>query len=116
MATAAGNFFVDPLPMADVYVLMEVLHDWADEECVAILRAVRRAAHDGSRLLIIEGVVPDEQADPRSSTLDIIMLTVTGGRERTKDALSALCKQAIFCLDKVIATASPMHIIEARAV
>jgi O-methyltransferase len=67
MATAAGDFFVDPLLVADVYVLMEVLHDWADEECVAILRAIRRAADDGSRLLIIEGVIPDEQTDPRSA-------------------------------------------------
>ena len=67
MATAAGDFFVDPLLVADVYVLMEVLHDWADEECVALLRAIRRAADAGSRLLIIEGVIPDEQADPRSA-------------------------------------------------
>jgi hypothetical protein len=44
------------------------------------------------------------------------MLTVTGGRERTTDALSALFEQASFCLDNVIATASPMHIIEARPV
>ncbi|MDT7597511.1 MAG: hypothetical protein QOJ06_3057 [Pseudonocardiales bacterium] len=116
MATVAGDFFVDRLPVADVYVLMEVLHDWADEESVALLHAIRRVACDGSRLLIIEGVIPGEQADPRASTLDIIMLTVTGGRERTADALSALCEQASFCLDKVVATASPMHIIEARPV
>jgi hypothetical protein len=44
------------------------------------------------------------------------MLTVTEGRERTKDALSALCNQASLCLDKVITTASPMHIVEARPV
>jgi hypothetical protein len=72
MTATAGDFFVDPLPVADAYVLMEVLYDWADEECVGILRAVRRAAHDGSRLLIIEGVIPDGEADPRASVLDII--------------------------------------------
>lgn len=44
------------------------------------------------------------------------MLTVTGGRERTADALSALFEQTRFCLDKVIATSSPMRIIEARPV
>lgn len=71
MATTAGDFFVDPLPVADAYILMEVLHDWTDENCVAILRTIRRAAHDSSRLLIIEGVIPEEQADPRASTLDI---------------------------------------------
>lgn len=114
MATTAGDFFVDPLPVADAYVLMEVLHDWTDENCLAILRAIRRAAHDGSRLLIIEGVIPEEQVDPRASVLDIVMLTVTGGRERTTGAFSALLEQARFVLDKVIATTSPMRIIEAR--
>ncbi|MGH3845006.1 MAG: methyltransferase [Pseudonocardiaceae bacterium] len=67
---------------------MEVLHDWEDEECVAILRAIRRAAHDDSRLLVIEGVISEERADPRARTLDIVMLT--GGRERTATEFSAL--------------------------
>jgi hypothetical protein len=40
----AGDFFVDALPSAESYILMEVLHDWADEQCVAILNAIRRAA------------------------------------------------------------------------
>jgi C-methyltransferase len=116
MSPTAGDFFVDPLPVADAYVLMEVLHDWADEECIAILRAIRRAAHDDSRLLIIEGVIPEEQPDPRASVLDIVMLTVTGGRERTTNEFSALFERARFCLDKVITTASPMRIVEARPV
>lgn len=47
-------------PTADVYVLMEVLHDCADEECVAILSAIRRAARDDPTLLVIEGVIPEE--------------------------------------------------------
>jgi O-methyltransferase len=116
MTAMAGDFFVDPLPVADSYILMEVLHDWADEECVAILRAIRRAAHDSSRLLIIEGVIPEEQPDPRASVLDIVMLTLTGGRERTTNEFSALFERARFCLDTVIATASPMRIVQARPV
>ncbi|HET9116640.1 MAG TPA: methyltransferase [Pseudonocardiaceae bacterium] len=116
MTATAGDFFVDPLPVADAYVLMEVLHDWADEECVAILRAIRRAAPAGSRLLIIEGVIPEEQPDPRASVLDIVMLTVTGGRERTTNEFSALFERAGFCLDKVVGTASPIRIVEARPV
>lgn len=114
MATMAGDFFIDSLPAADAYVLMEVLHDWPDEECVAILRSIRRAAHDGSRLLVIEGVIPDEEPDQRASTLDIVMLTLTGGRERTASAFGSLFEPASFCLERVIATASPMRIIEAR--
>jgi C-methyltransferase len=114
MATMAGDFFVDSLPAADAYLLMEVLHDWGDEECLAILRAIRSAAHDDSRLLIIEGVIPEDQTDPRAATLDIIMLTVTGGRERTPAAFGTLLARAGLCLDRVIPTASPMRIIQAR--
>jgi C-methyltransferase len=61
VATMAGDFFVDSLPAADAYLLMEVLHDWVDEECVAILRAIRRAARDASKLLIIEGAIPEDR-------------------------------------------------------
>ena len=66
MATIAGDFFVDALPAADAYVLMEVLHDWPDDECVAVLTAIRRAAPTGAILLIVEGVLADEQCRPAS--------------------------------------------------
>jgi C-methyltransferase len=112
----AGNFFDEPLPAADAYLLMEILHDWADEECVEILRAVRRAAHDGSTLLVIEGVLGEQESDPRPRTLDLVMLTVTGGRERTAAELSALFEQGGFRLDRVVDTASPMRVVEASCV
>ncbi len=113
---AAGDFFTDALPAAHAYVLMEVLHDWSDKECVAILSAIRRAAQADSTLLIIEGVLPEDHKDPRAATLDLIMLTVTGGRERTASQLSALLEQAGFRLDRVTETASPMRIVEAISV
>ena len=84
----AGDFFVDPLPAADTYLLMDVLHDWADAEALAILAAVRRAATDDAKVLVIEGILP-EDVDPGSLTLDVIMLTVTGGRERTARSCEA---------------------------
>jgi O-methyltransferase domain len=69
---------------------MDVLHDWADEQCVAILHAIRRAAPDSATLLVVEDLIPERPADPSASTLDIIRLTTTGGRERTVDQLSNL--------------------------
>lgn len=81
---------------------------------MAILRAIGRAAHDDSKLFIIEGVILEDQVDPRASTLDIVMLAVTGGRERTAAAFGTLFAHAGFCLDRVIPTASPMRIVEAR--
>jgi C-methyltransferase len=114
MSVVAGNFFVDPLPPADAYVLMEILHDWGDEESVAILGAVRRAAREDSTLLVVEGVLrDDDRADPRARTLDLVMLTATGGRERTAHELGALFERAGFRLDRIIDTTSPMRIVEA---
>jgi hypothetical protein len=116
LTVVAGDFFVDALPVADAYVLMEVLHDWADQQCITILNAIRRAALANSTLLIVEGVIPKERTDPRALTLDIIMLTVTGGRERTAAQFSALLDRAGFHFNRVIDTASPMRIVEARLI
>jgi hypothetical protein len=116
ITTQAGDFFVDALPTADAYLLMEVLHDWGDEECIAILRAIRLAAHDTSTLLILEGVIAEEQPDPRARTLDIVMLTITGGRERTVSQLTGLLEQAGFAVNRVVDTASPIRIVECTVV
>ena len=112
----AGDFFVDALPAAGAYVLMEVIHDWADAECVAILSAIRRAASPGATVLIIEDVLPDDQVDPRSQTLDVIMLSVTGGRERTVSQLGELFDRAGFRLAGVTETAGAMRIVEGTGV
>jgi len=116
LTTRAGDFFIDPLPTANAYVLMEVIHDWPDAEAATILRAVRRAASPGATVLIIEGVVLEGQADPRVHTLDVLMLTVSGGRERTVRELGNLLDGAGFRLSRVIETISPMWIVEAVAV
>jgi C-methyltransferase len=116
MTPRAGDFFVDPLPTADAYLLMEVLHDWADAEAVVILRAIRRAARPGATVLVIEGALDEERADPHARTLDVIMLTLTGGRERTVEELAALFEQAGFRLGGITETASPMRIVQATAI
>ena len=116
LSPRAGDFFVDPLPEADLYILMEVIHDWADAEAAAILSAVRRAASPDSRVLIIEGVVPEGLPDPRVHTLDVIMLAVTGGRERSAAELNELLEGAGFRPERVIPTPGAMRIVEAVAV
>lgn len=112
----AGDFFVDPLPVADAYVLMEVIHDWADAECIAILSAIRRAARPGAKVLVIENVLTDETPDPRGQTLDVIMLAVTGGRERTASELNELFGRAGLRGGSVLETAGPLRIVEATTV
>ncbi|MDQ3237170.1 MAG: hydroxyneurosporene methyltransferase [Actinomycetota bacterium] len=113
LTARAGDFFVDPLPTADAYVLMEVLHDWPDAEAAAILSAVRRAASPGARVLIIENVLVDVAADPRGHTLDVIMLAITGGRERTGEQFAKLLEAAGFTESTLIHTSGPLRLVEA---
>jgi hypothetical protein len=112
----AGDFFADVLPAADAYVLMEILHDWADPQCQQILAAIRRAAKPGATLLVIEEVLPDRGTDPGAHTLDVIMLAVTGGRERTLAELNDLLMPAGFTAGTEIQTAGRMRLVEAHAI
>jgi hypothetical protein len=109
----AGDFFADDLPSADAYILMEVLHDWPDDECATILERIRRAARPAAKVLVIENVLTEEGGDPRGRTLDIIMLAVTGGRERTASELGVLFERAGLEARRVVPTAGPLRIVEA---
>jgi C-methyltransferase len=109
----AGDFFVDPLPEADTYLLMEILHDWADAETTAILSAVARAASPEAKVLIIENLLADDSLDTHALTLDVLMLLSTGGRERTEAELAVLLGTAGLRLTRVLDTAGTMRIAEA---
>jgi hypothetical protein len=94
---------------------MEVLHDWTDEKARTILGAIRRAAASGAKVLVIENILADDQPDARGHTLDIIMLAMTGGKERTQSQLAQLFGQAGFQGVTVTPTDGPMSIIETAA-
>jgi len=109
---AAGDFFKDPLPIADAYALMEVIHDWTDAEASKILTAIRRAAPSHARVLILETTVSEDPGPQFGKTLDIVMLAVTGGRERTPSQYAELLAGSGFRLARVVPTASAYSIIE----
>lgn len=108
-----GDFFNDALPAADAYLLMEVIHDWADQDAGRILAAIRRAAPAQARLLIIEALVSESPGPHPSKILDVFMLAVTGGRERTPAEYEALLASTGFRVQRVISTASQYSIVEA---
>ena len=110
-----GDFFRDGLPSCDAYLLMEIIHDWADEEAVAILQAIRRAAPAHAMLLLIETIVSDDPGPDWSKVLDMIMLTLVGGRQRTQQEYEELLAQAGFVLEREIDTGAGISILEARA-
>lgn len=109
----AGDFFKDPLPTCDAYLVMEVIHDWGDEEAVAILKAIRRPAPPNARLLVIELLVPDDPGPHWTKTLDIHMLALLGGRQRTREEYEVLCAKADFSLERQIDTGAGISILEA---
>ena len=112
--TIVGGSFFEAVPVrADLYILKNILHDWADEECGAILRAIRRAMPPAARLLLLECVVPGPSRPHYAKILDLEMLVAHGGRERTADDFSALLAANGFRLRRIIPTVSVTSIIEA---
>lgn len=109
----AGDFFNDPLPSCDAYLVMEVIHDWGDAEAVAILGAIRRRAPPDAKLLLIEQIVPNEPGPHWTKTLDIHMLALLGGRQRTRQEYDALCGEAGFSFQRQIDTGAGISILEA---
>lgn len=110
----AADFFTDELPPADVYVLMEIIHDWDDADAIRILENVRRNATDDAVVLIVEAVLADTPEPDQAKTLDVMMLSVTGGRERTPSEYAALFAASGLELVRVIRTPAG-GVVEARA-
>jgi O-methyltransferase domain len=119
MVLQDGDFFRGPLPQCNAYILMEILHDWADEQSRAILKQIRNAAPEAAHLLVVETVIPNEKdwsggkCEHFGHLLDINMLVLTSGRERTSDEFSRLFAETGWQLSRVIQTAGPYSIVEA---
>lgn len=113
---ASGSFFTDELPAGDLYTLKHILHDWNDEDCVTILKAVRRAMNPGAKVLVVEMIVPDEKATGPVIRLDLLMMVVLGGKERTSAEFATLFEQAGLRHTRTILTESPFALVQAEAV
>jgi len=117
----AGDFF-QRVPAADVYLLKAILHDWDDARATQILKACRASAAPGAKVLIVEMVVPTHTADTAdggssfAQLMDLNMLVMLTGRERTTTEYGALLTAGGFRFDRLIPTHSPYSILEATAV
>lgn len=110
----SGDFFEDALPEADVYILMEVIHDWTDPDATRLLESVRRAAHSHSRLLLIESLIPDQPMANWTQILDIFMLALFGGKQRTEREYIGLAAPAGFNWQRTV-SAGPVDVVEFAA-
>lgn len=112
----AGNFFERMEPGADVYIAKNVIHDWDDEKSIAILKNVRQVIPTQGRLLLAEiTVAPPNIPDP-GKFMDINMLAMTGGCERTADEYATLFAASGFRLLEVRPTPSILKLVIAEPV
>jgi hypothetical protein len=110
---AAGDFLARVPPGGDVYVLCHVLHDWDDDAAARILGTCRRAAPVGARLLIVEAVLGDQPGPVMPELLNLHLLVMSGGRERTRDQYRRLLDQAGWRLTGVTPLPSGQSILSA---
>lgn len=108
-----GDFFKEVPKGADLYLLKHILHDWDDAHCVDILRTVRAAMKPTSKLLVVEMALPREAFPTPAHLMDLNMLVMLSGRERTNEEYAALLEKVGLKASQFIATPSPMGIVEA---
>jgi O-methyltransferase domain/Dimerisation domain len=112
----SGDFFATLPQGAGAYLLCGVIHDWDDDRAVTILRNCRKATTENGRLLLIDMIVPDAASTSFSKLLDLNMLVMNGGRERTLGEFRALLSSADYKLTRIVPTLAPQTVIEATAV
>ncbi|XP_072850512.2 acetylserotonin O-methyltransferase [Pogona vitticeps] len=92
-----GDFFKDPIPEADLYILARILHDWTDEKCVHLLTKVQNVCKPGGGVLLVETLLNEDKSGPLESQLySVNMLVQTEGKERTPTEYSNLLTAAGF--------------------
>ena len=107
-----GDFFTD-VPAGDVYLLKHILHDWNDDQCRTILSTCANRLHASGKVLVIEMIIPDDNSPSMAAMMDMNMLVMLPGRERSLMEYRALLNAAGLKLDRVIQTHSPFQVIEA---
>src|SRR5207245_163544 len=104
---------------ADAYVLKAVIHDWDDERSQTILSNCRKAMSTDGRVLVIDRVIPDRLEptflDQRGTLMDLNMLVLTGGRERTEREFKELFESSGLALRRVFSTPTGVSVIEGKA-
>jgi O-methyltransferase domain len=110
-----GGDFFESVPTGDLYLLKFSLHDWDDESCVKILRRCREALEPGGRIAIFELVVDADGDVGLAALMDLNMLALLNGRERSLSEFDALLQRAGLQRTTVLTTNSPHSVIEAVA-
>jgi len=113
---AEGGDFFAVVPTGDAYVMKHIIHDWPDDKSTTILRNCRTAAKPGAKLLLVEMVIPPGNGPSPGKLLDLEMLVIASGKERTETEYAELLAGAGWKLTRIVSTKSPTSVIEGVAV
>lgn len=109
----SGSFFESVPTGADAYMMRHIIHDWDDEKSLTILRNCHQAMSADGKLLVVESVIPPGNEPFGGKFLDLVMLLIPGGKERTEDEYRELFDTAGFDLSQVFPTGSEVSVVEA---
>ena len=108
----AGNFFESVPSGADAITMKWIIHDWDDDQSITIMKNCARALPENGKLILVEAVVPPGDEMHFAKFIDLNMLVMTGGKERTEEEFRKLYEAAGCQLTRVVATESPFSVIE----
>jgi hypothetical protein len=108
----SGDFFVSVPPGGDASLMRHIIHDWDDERARVILKNCRAVMPASGRLLLVESVIAPGDTPDWFKLLDLTMLVLLGGMERTEAEFSALLASAGFRLARVLRTRAEVCVIE----
>ncbi len=112
---AVGGSFFEAVPAgADAYVMRHIIHDWDTPKSTTILRNIHKAMDKESRLLVVESVIPPGNDPSFGKLLDLTMLVIPGGQERTEQEYRELYESAGFRLTRIVPTAAEVSVIEGK--
>ena len=108
------DFFKTVPAGGDAYIMKHIIHDWDDERALLILRNIRKAMNPGGRVILLDSVLLPANQPDFGKIIDIEMLLMPGGRERTEDEFRSLFDRAGFRLTRIVPTKSPLSVIEGQ--
>ena len=111
-----GDFFGSIPVEADAYFLRHIIHDWDDEKAGLILRNIRSSMPEGARLIVVEHVLPPGDEPSFGKLLDLNMLLLPGGVERTAEEFRRLYEAAGFRLTRIVPAQGDLSVVEAEGV
>lgn len=111
----SGDFFEEVPGGADAYLMKQIIKDWSDAQCIQILGNCRKAMKPGSRVLVVEVVLRPGRETSLQKFIDLQLMVLAPGQERTEAQYRALFDAAGFTLTRIVPTASPYSVLEAIA-